>query len=256
MLTSLSRALDIIELLARERRPLGLGEIASRVSISKSSVHSVVSTLTARGFLDRSPGGIYQLGLKAWEVGTAASVMPLVQAATSPMERLAARLNENVVLSILSGFDFVNVHMVDSAQTVRVYAPVGARYPAHQASTGLVLLAFQPPGHLELVVPSRLAPASPATIADHEELRRELNRIRARGYSINMGGWRADVGGVAAPVLNASGIALGALAVAAPRYRTTRAWIRRVVPALIATASEISDALNTGTRPRDELVAS
>lgn len=256
MLTSLSRALDVMELLARERRPLGLGEIASKLGMSKSSVHGALTTLASRGFVEREVGGIYQLGLKAWEVGAAASVTPLVQAAASPMERLAARLNENIVLSVLSGFESVNIHMVDSEQAVRVYAPVGSRYLAHHASTGLVLLAFQPDGYLDRVLPARLIPASSATITDRDELRRELVRIRARGHAINMGGWRIDVGGVAAPVLNAAGFALAGLAVAAPRYRTTRAWLRFVTPAVLAAATEISEALGSGSRGRNELAAS
>lgn len=256
MLTSLSRALDVIELLAEERRPLGLGEIAKTLAMSKSSVHDVLRTLAARGFVERAAGGIYQLGLKTWEVGAAASVTPLVQAAASSMERLAARLNENVVLSVLSGFESVNIHMVEGAQAVRIYAPVGARYPAHQASTGLVLLAFQPEDYLETVLPPRLLPTSTLTITDLDELRCELTRIRARGHAVNMGGWRIDVGGVAAPVLNAGGVAIAGLGVAAPRYRTTRSWLRRVIPAVVTAAAEISEALGGSSRAQEGRVAS
>ncbi|HVL56859.1 MAG TPA: IclR family transcriptional regulator [Burkholderiaceae bacterium] len=256
MLTSLGRALDVIELLARERRPLALGEIAARLGMSKSSVHEVVTTLSSRGFLERETGGIYRLGLRAWEVGNAASVSPLVRAAASPMERLAARLNEHVVLSVLSGFECVNVHMVDSAQAVRVYAAVGARYPANHASTGLALLAFQPDDYLEAVLPPRLSAATEQTINDPAELRRELARIRARGYAINMGGWRIDVLGIAAPVMSSGGVAIAGLAVAGPRYRTNRAWMRRVVPSVLAAAEEISESLSSVAPTRKEMTAS
>ena len=44
MLSSLGRALDTLELLAREQRPLGLGEIARLLSMSKSSAHEVLTT--------------------------------------------------------------------------------------------------------------------------------------------------------------------------------------------------------------------
>ncbi|HUA54860.1 MAG TPA: IclR family transcriptional regulator [Candidatus Sulfotelmatobacter sp.] len=256
MLSSLGRALDIVEMLARAQRPLGLGEIARELGISKSSVHDVLTTLAARGFVERQPGGIYRLGLKAWEVGAAASVTPLVQAAASIMARLAAELQENVDLGVLSGFESVNVHIVDGVQTVRVYAPVGTRFLAHQASTGLVLLAFQAPGYLDKVMPAVLPPATPQTITDHDELRRELQRVRLRGYAINQGGWRLDVAGVAAPVLNTAGIAIAALCVAAPRYRTTRVWMRRVVPAMQSAAAQISDVLNGAARALEGRTAS
>ena len=108
------------------------------------------------------------------------------------------------------------MHIVGSGQAVRVYAPVGTRFPAHHASTGLLLLAFQPEGYLETVLPPTLSAASPLTITDPGRLRTELTRIRARGYALNVGGWQIDVAGIATPVLNAEETAIAALCVAAP----------------------------------------
>src|SRR5262245_52179783 len=187
-LSSLARGLDLMALLAQERRPLALGEIARKLAISKSSTHELLSTLTERGFVQRRDGGIYELGLKAWEVGSTASIAPLISAATPVMERIAARINEDVVLGVLAGFESINVHILGSGQAVRVYAPVGTRFPAHHASTGLLLLAFQPEGYLETVLPPTLSAASPLTITDPGRLRTELMRIRARGYALNVGG--------------------------------------------------------------------
>jgi DNA-binding IclR family transcriptional regulator len=248
--------LDLMLLLAHERRPLALGEIARRLQISKSSAHELLSTLAEMGFVQRQAGGIYELGLKAWEVGSAASVAPLISAAAPVMERIAAQINEDVVLGVLSGFESVNVHIVGSDQAVRVYAPVGTRFPAHHASTGLVLLAFKPEGYLQTVLPPTLSAASPLTITDPDRLRAELMRIRARGYAVNVGGWQVDVAGIATPVLNSEEIAIAALCVAAPRYRTTRAWMRSTVPILVEGAQAITLALIGRSRSRAERFAS
>lgn len=243
-------------LLAHERRPLGLGEIARKLEISKSSTHELLSTLTERAFVQRRDGGIYELGLKAWEVGSTASIAPLISAAAPVMERIAAHINEDVVLGVLSGFESINVHIVGSGQAVRVYAPVGTRFPAHHASTGLLLLAFQPEGYLETVLPPTLSAASPLTITDLGRLRTELTRIRARGYALNVGGWQIDVAGIATPVLNAEGTAIAALCVAAPRYRTSRAWMRSTIPILVEGAQDITLAISGRLRWRGERFAS
>jgi len=243
-------------LLAHERRPLGLGEIARRLAISKSSTHELLSSLSEHGFVQRKRGGIYELGLKAWEVGSAASVAPLISAAAPVMERIALRINEDVVLGVLSGFESVNVHIVGSGQAVRVYAPVGTRFPAHHASTGLLLLAFQPEGYLETVLPPSLSAASPLTITDPGRLRTELMRIRARGYALNIGGWQVDVAGIATPVLNTEEIAIAALCVAAPRYRATRAWMRSTIPVLIEGGQAITLALSGRLQSRGQRFAS
>jgi IclR family KDG regulon transcriptional repressor len=256
LLSSLSRGLDLVALLARERRALGLAEIAKKLEISKSSAHELLATLADHNFVQRQQGGIYQLGLRAWEVGAAASVTPLIAAAVPVMERIAAEINEDVVLGVLSGFASINVHIVGSGQAVRVYAPVGTRFPAHHASTGLLLLAFQPEGFLESVLPPSLSAASPLTITDPHKLRAELIKIRARGYAVNIGGWQLDVAGVAAPVMNSEETAIAALCVAAPRYRTGRAWMRRVIPILIAGAAAITMTINGSSRARGERFAS
>ncbi len=243
MLSGLSRGLEVLEILARERRPLALGEIAQRLGVSKSGAHSLLKTLVHRGFAEHAAGGIYRLGPKAWEIGSAAQGAALVRIAAPIMEDLVARVNEGAILGVLAGFEGVYLHLVDSAQAVRVHAQVEARIPAHCTSTGLALLAFQPAGYLEKVLPRTLPAVTPHTITEPAELRRELKRTRARGYSINMGGWRADVGGIAVPLLGADGAAIAGLCVAAPRYRMNKDWFRRVVPATTRAARAIVTAM-------------
>jgi DNA-binding IclR family transcriptional regulator len=248
MLSSLGRALDVIELMARERRAMPLGQIARLADMSKSGVHDVLATLADRGYVDRAPGGIYRLGLKAWEVGAAASVTALVETATPIIERLAAQTAEGVMLSVLCGFECVNVSVVESAQAVRVSARIGARFPAHCASVGLALLAFQPESYVDQFMPATLPECASATITDPGELRRELARVRARGYAVSLGGWRSDVGGVGAPILGPAGTAIAGVCIAAPRYRTTKAWLRRIIPAVADAAGVMAATLGSGER--------
>jgi DNA-binding IclR family transcriptional regulator len=238
--SGLSRGLDILELLAGRKEGVGLGDIAKQLDMSKSGAHGVLSTLVRRGFAERLPGGVYRLGIKAWHVGNGVPNADLARAATPLMERLVRDIGEGAILGVLTGFDVVYLSLVESSQAVRVHAQVNDRIPAHCTSTGLALLAFQPQGYVDTVMPARLGQTTPATIADPDGLRRELKRVRARGYAINLGGWRLDVGGIAVPVLNEGGIAVAGLCIAAPRYRMTKAWFARVVPAARQVAQAIS----------------
>lgn len=249
--SGLSRGLDVLEHLAGNREGLSLGEIARRLDMSKSGTHGVLSILAKRGFVERLPGGIYRLGLKAWHLGNGMLEAELSRIAQPIMERLVQETNEGAILGILTGFDVVYLNRVEGAQTVRVHAQVNDRVPANCTSTGLALLAFRPPGYLESHLPDKLHATTEATIVDPDSLRRELKRIRARGYAINRGGWRIDVGGIAAPVLDREGIAIGGLCVAAPSYRMNKAWFARVVPATLQAADAIGHQLRLrGTAPR------
>jgi DNA-binding IclR family transcriptional regulator len=255
MLSGLSRGLQILELLAREGRALPLGEIAQRLAVSKPGAHSLLKTLVHHGFVARDDGGIYRLGAKAWEIGAAAQGAALVRVAAPIMEDLVARVNEGAILGVLAGFEGVYLHLVECDQAVRVHARVDQRIPAHCTSTGLALLAFQAEGYLDAVLPRALPAVTPHTITDPAELRRELKRTRARGYAINMGGWRADVGGIAVPLLGADGVAVAGLCVAAPRYRMSKDWFRRVVPATTRAARAIIAAMAAPVEPRRGRVA-
>ena len=145
--------------------------------------------------------------------------------------------------AVLSGFDVAYVHLVGSPQTVRVHAEVGQRIPAHCTSTGLALLASQGADYLDHVLPTQLPAVAPETITSPEQLRREIARVRARGYSVNLGGWSEEVGGIAVAIAAHPLYGPAGLCIAVPRYRMTARWIKKSVAALTAAADEIAEAL-------------
>lgn len=254
--SGLSRGLDVLEQLAGERDGLGLGELARRLAMSKSGTHGVLSILTKRGFVEHLPGGIYRLGLKAWHVGNGMPEADLTRVAQPILERLVQDIGEGAILGVLTGFDVVYLIRVEGAQTVRVHAQVSDRIPANCTSTGLALLAFQAASYLDTHLPGALSPMTETTITDPEALRRELKRTRARGYAINRGGWRRDVGGIAAPVLIGDGTAIAGLCVAAPSYRMNKAWLGRIAPATLEAAGAIARAFGARAPARHGAIAS
>jgi IclR family KDG regulon transcriptional repressor len=237
--SGLNRGLDVLELLAERRDGLPLGEIARRIGMSKSGAHGILAALVRRGFAERQPGGIYRLGIRAWHVGNGVPHAHLARIATPFMEQLVRDLGEGAILGVLAGFNVIYLTLVEGSQAVRVHARVNDRIPANGTSTGMALLAFQPPGYVDAMMPETLEPFTAATITDPAALRRELKRVRARGYAVNLGGWRIDVGGIAVPLLKPDGTAFAGLCVAAPRYRMNKAWFARVVPAVQRAAQAI-----------------
>lgn len=241
MLTALSHGLDVIEFLARERKPVALGVIAAAIGMSKAGIHRILATLCARGLVVRSEGGIYRLGYKAWEIGWAVPGVEFVPRAAPVMQRMADAVGDGAILGALdNGFEVVYLHVIESRQAVRVYIDVGSRLPAHVTSTGLACLAWLPPERLQAVLPPKLPAWASETITDRDVLLRELARIRQRGYAQTLGTFRADVGGVAAPIFGADGHVIGALCVSSPRYRIDANWNKRVPLAVMAAAKEIS----------------
>ena len=243
--SSLNSGLDVLVLLSKRRGNANLTEIAAALGMSKSGVHSLLSTLSERGFIERDDNGAYHLGLKAWEIGCGVPQLDVGRLAAAFMNDLVRTVSEGVILGILNGCDVTYAHLIESPQPVRVHAELGDRIPAHWTSTGLALLSALPDDEVRDVLPKKLEPKTDQTITDIDQLIRELQRIRTRGYAINRGGWRLDVGGVAAPVLAQGGRPAAAVCVAAPIYRMTKTWLATVSPAMLICVERIGKAIKT-----------
>ena len=241
--SSLNSGLDVLELLSKRRSPTNLTDIAAALGMSKSGVHSLLTTLSDRGFIERDANGAYDLGLKAWEVGCSVPQLDIGRFAAPHMNDLVRTVSEGAILGILQGRDVVYAHLVESPQPVRVHAELGDRIPAHWTSTGLALLSALPDDEVRALLPAKLEPRTDQTIIDIDQLLRELQRVRTRGYAINRGGWRLDVGGVAAAVLAHDSRPAAAVCVAAPLYRMTRTWLATICPAMMICVDRVSKAI-------------
>lgn len=242
-LSSLHHAIDVLERLAGWPSETRLGDLARTLKMSKPGVYRILATLKARGYVERSGRGAYRLGLRAWELGCSAPQMRLVTVAAPFMERLTRQTHESSILGVLVAFEVVYLHRIDAGQAVRVHTDVGTRIPAHCTSTGLAILAQLPLEQLEADLPSALPPFTPLTITDRARLRQELQRVARRGYAVNVGGWREDVAGVAAPIFAADGAVLAAVNVSLPRARFTRRRMRELGGVTQEAAADISRAL-------------
>jgi DNA-binding IclR family transcriptional regulator len=246
-LSGVSHALDILELLGQTRAAMPLSGIARDLGMSKAGAHRMLSTLAGRGYVDRLPSGQYRLALKAWELGCSVPELEIVKVAAPIMERVAVSTGDSCFLVVLSGFYAINLHSVaPNDQPVRLYVELGSRLPANCTGAGLALLAELDDAELTRILPAQLVASSAETIIDKNRLLRELAQIRARGYAINLGGWRTDVGGIAAAIRESSGKAVAALNVAGPRYRVNRGRLKSMAGTVLQAAREISAKLSSG----------
>jgi len=243
-LSGVSHALDALELLAAGGgQPQPLAALARALRMSKPGAHRLLLTLVARGYVEHQLGGLYRLGLRAWELGRSVPELGIIAVAAQVMEDLTRATDESTILGVLSGFETVYLHRVDAPQAVRVHTDVGSRLPGHCTSTGLALLAALPKAELAAILPPMLPPISAESITSHDALHRELERTRARGYAMNRGGWRIDVAGVAATILDPDGHPAGGLCIALPRYRATNARLQALGGQVRGAANRIATAL-------------
>lgn len=240
---SLPKGLAIIDALAAHPEPAGVTELARQLQMAKSGVHRLLRILCDLGWVREADHGRYECTLKVWEVGMrVADRLDLRALAAPPMRTLAALTQETVHLSLLQGSDVLYLDKIDSPQPVRAYTRIGGRAPAACVATGKALLAW---ADAEQVARAgrALQAYTPKTLANTAELVAELERVRAQGYAVNRGEWRATVCGLAAPVFDARGAVVAALGISGPADRLTQRTLRGFAAPVIDAALTLSRAL-------------
>jgi DNA-binding IclR family transcriptional regulator len=244
MNNTLIKGLQLLEVIARSKQPLGITDLAVRLGLGKSNVHRLLQALVDLGYVTKLEArGEYHVSLKLWELGHAVETgLAIKNAASEAMDQLLHSTRETVHLSVLDGDQVVYVHKLDSPEPVRAYSEVGGRAPAYCVATGKALLAWQPESFLAGMA-GRLEAHTPKTITDPKEFLRELERIRLSGFAVNRGEWRESVWGVAAPVRNEEGI-VAAIGISGPSSRIKPSQIKSLAAEVMTAADAVSRRLD------------
>src|SRR5579862_5217178 len=214
-LQTADRALAVLLEFRSPGQTLTVSELATRLGLHRSTTSRLVSTLAARGFLERVAGEGVVLGREVARLGRIALAgRDLVTVAAPVVEALATQTGETVTLATAAGMEVVTVAEAAARHFVSSRNWVGVRTPAHCTSDGKVLLAFGalrlPEGELESL--------TARTLTDPAALRSELTTVRHRGFAVARGELEDGLYGVAAPVFE-DGACVAALCVSGPEYR-------------------------------------
>lgn len=240
---SLPKGLAILELLSGDDAPMGVTALARHMDMPKSGVHRLLQVMRALGWVRQAPGGEYECTLKLWELGQrVANRVDLRSAAAAAMRELAAQTRETILLSILDGTDVLYMDVIDSPQPVRAHTKPGDRAPAFCMATGKAMLAHAPASAIDAVV-GRLEEFTPLTVTTREQLEKELERIRQKGFALNRGEWVGGVRGIAAPIFDSQGQAVAAISIGAPSERMPETIMRSTAPLVMEAARNISREL-------------
>lgn len=221
-LSSVANAARVLKSFSPSQADWGVGDLARHLSMSTSTVHRLLSTLTDEGLLDQDDEtGRYRLGLSVFDlVGALPTQRSLHEAVLVSMTELRGRTGETVQVGVLDGRQVVYVERLDSPNTMRVFTDLGRRAHAHCTSSGKVLLAFAPKAQRERVMKGWDLPRlTPHTIVDTARLRDQLTSIRRAGYAENREEAEVGVVSVAAPISDASGTVVASLSLAGASER-------------------------------------
>jgi DNA-binding IclR family transcriptional regulator len=248
---SVDRAARIMKVLASGPRRLGVSEIADRLGLTRPTVHGLLQTLQAHGFVEQDrDSDKYQLGAGLLQLG--ASYLDLNELRGRSIvhaERLAGRTGAAVRVGVLHGSTVVVVHHVFRPDTSLQILEVGAQLPAHATALGKAILAFVPDAAAADVLGDELPRLTARTLSP-KALRAELEAVRANTYARERDEAVLGESSIAAPIFDHAGHAVGAIGVVGDTERLLpRAPAKGVTAAVIEAARGVSRELGSRIWP-------
>ena len=245
--TSLDKALSILELVINRGRDLSITEISRELSMMKGTVHRVLNTLVARKFVQQnSKTKMYGLGVRTLEIGVDSKRERFLRIAMAPfLMELYETCGETVNAAVWEYNAIRYIYRLESEELLRISTTAGARFPGYCCATGKVLLSYFSNEDIRQIysLNKSLKKYTQSTIASVDELIREIEKVRVRKAAVDDEEALLGVYCIAAPVLNSRGECVAAISISAPKNRVT-ANTREMLAKLVSeTARKISSSL-------------
>lgn len=241
---SLSKAIDLLDVLAAQDGGLRLGAVAARSGYPKSTVHALLSTMRDRGLVAQQDDGSYTLGIRLFEYGAAVSRgFDIGRAARPYLERLASLTGANAVISVIDSSGVVALDYAASSSGVQILPEIGVRLPLHATSQGKLMLSTLSDSRAVRLAAQRMTPFTPHTLGDTDSLLRQLAAIREQGCAVEDGEYKIGLRAVSAPVRVADGSVRYALTTIGFFRRTTSDDFLSAVRHTVDQARRLSGAL-------------
>lgn len=240
------KTIDIIEAVASSPDGAGTRDLARRLSLNVATVHNIAKTLEARGYLRQSvTTRRFHPGLRLMLLGRHdRSLQAMAELARPHVDRVAAELDESVMLGVLNGAQVVNLHYVPSRQALRVDEPEDLGPIAHCTALGKLMLAHMSAEELEAYLDrAPLTKFTERTICTRERLLEALEEVRAEGCSSTRDELCDGVSALAVPIADPWGAIIAAIGASAPTIRMRLPGQReRTGRALVAAAKQVQRA--------------
>ena len=238
------RALSALEVLSRNMDGLSVTELAEQLNIPASSTHRILTSLKGNHFVVQdAQTKKYRLGYKI--CGIAAGVVKgsaLTQTAQTSMQKLAEKIDRNVVLCIMEHGVAMNIACSERGDSNMYMMKIGHVIPFYSTSAGRVFMAYMDRKQaLEILEKETRTKTTPNTKTGLQELNAELDRIRAQGYSVIDEELQLGIQGVACPIFDINGEPAAALAFTSLKDGNEEEMQERI-RLLKAYAEEISEA--------------
>jgi IclR family KDG regulon transcriptional repressor len=221
IIQSVSHALDVLEEFQGEVDELGVTELSKKLKLHKNNVFRILATLQSRSYIEQNKANEnYRLGIRCLELGqTFIHQRGMLKQAKPVLQELAEKTGETSYVSIMRDNEVVYLDSVEPETTVRVVSRLGLHMPIHATAAGKALVAFESEEDLRKRFGKELKGYTEKTIRTIEELLRDLDAVREKGYATDLEEFEEGLRCIASPIRDYTRKVIGAISVSGPANR-------------------------------------
>jgi DNA-binding IclR family transcriptional regulator len=253
VLQSVERAMRVLDHIAAAPGPVQAKQVAAALGLTLPTTYHLLTTLVTSGYLvhladDRA----YALGHR---IDDLARSLHRQIAAPPEVRRVASVLHREAraaaYYAALRDAEMIVAHVAECPAHPRIRPlAVGFHQAPHATAFGKLMLATLPADDRETLLEHTGTPAvTAATVTDRGLLTRQLRQVHGSGLAVEVDEFQEGLSCMAAPVTDAAGRFVGAVAVSMPtsRLRGDRWSVERAVRLGAARATR-AVALTTAAR--------
>lgn len=220
---SVERAIWILKCF-EDHESLSLSEISRMVSLHKSTVFGLVSTLEAYQLLEQDEkAGRYRLGISLFRLGS--RVNNDLRSIVAPhLDKLVSMTGETVNFVIPDHDCVVYLDKKESHRSMRIATSLGQREPMYRTAAGKAILALMPENAARSILEnSRYESLTRNTLMSTDEVMRELMGVRRWGYAVDREELEYGLICIGVALVNSRGVPVGGISISGPSSRMTPA---------------------------------
>jgi DNA-binding IclR family transcriptional regulator len=240
---SVSKALDVLELLAEARPGLTMNEIVAALNRTMGEIYRIVVYLSTRGYIEQDENtGRYALTLRLFELSHKYDPTErLISNGVPLLERIAARTEQSCHLGVKNRNSILILASVHSPRPAGYSVRTGAVFDLANTSTGNVITAYSPESEQKRYL-------NKLDKSERDSAVERLAHIRERGYEDRMSALVKGVRNLSVPIFDNRGI-VAAITSGYIEQVDARFTPEDTLNEIISAAQELSKSL--GSAPKD-----
>lgn len=185
----LKKAIDIIKLMVKENKPLGVTDIARELSISKSTTFGILRSLEQEGLVMKDVRSKrYITGNELFELSKKVLRTIDLKATARPfLEALVDLVDDTIFLAVREDNRVRVLDVIEPQKEWRISSPVGTRFALTAGVMCKLFLSALPDEEIAAFLESHGLPRyTENTITDPAAFMHEIEKTRASGYALDM----------------------------------------------------------------------